>query len=131
MNYRRYLIKSAEITLRILAIAGLLCSTSNAAQDYSAENSRKTGHSHRLYRHVILSLPDAAIANAEGLSVYLAQNDRELSNARDRWKHLSPEQKRKYREKLKRWKQLTPEQKAKIKNRYERFKNLPPESAIR
>ena len=58
---------------------------------------------------------------------YLAQNEEGASQARERWKNLSPEQKRQYRERLKRWKQLTPEQKAKIKNRYERFKNLPPE----
>lgn len=62
---------------------------------------------------------------------YLARNEEDMARARERWKNLSPEQKRQYRERLKRWKQLTPEQKAEIKKRYQRFKNLPPEKQAR
>ncbi|MCK4988592.1 MAG: DUF3106 domain-containing protein [Desulfobacterales bacterium] len=69
--------------------------------------------SHSQYRHLTIEQLAGAIESPEGFPIYLAQNERELSNARERWKNLSSEQKRKYREKLKRWKQLTPEQKTK------------------
>ena len=90
MNYRRPLIKSLNITLMVLAIAGLLCATSIAAQDFSSDNIRKMRPSHRLYRHISPEQPQVAITNPEGFPVYLAQNDSELSNARERWKNLSP-----------------------------------------
>lgn len=131
MNYKRPLIKGSEIVLVIMAIAGLLFSTSEAAQDYSSENMQKIGPSLNPYRHLTQNSHVPAIGYPENFPVFLAQSDSEQSNARDRWKNLSPEQKRKYREKLKRWKQLTPEQKTKIKNKYERFKNLPPEKRDR
>ena len=57
----------------------------------------------------------------------LAESGNDGSDARERWKNMSPEQKKRYRQRLKRWQQLSPEQQDEIKGKYERYKNLTPE----
>jgi hypothetical protein len=107
----------------MLIVGSLLCPNSHAIQTDVPQDAGGTEQKHILYQ----TQRRQTVDDRPRSPYHLAQNDEGVSQAREKWKNLSPEQKRQYRERLKRWKQLTPEQKEKIKNRYNHFKNLPPE----
>ena len=123
MKAKQRWVHRIQLILVVLIFSSLLCPTSHAIQ---TDPSQKAG-----VREQTLTLYPVqrwqAVDDGARFHFYLAQNEEGVSRAREKWKNLSPEQKRKYRERLQRWKRLTPEQKAKIINRYEQFKNLPPE----
>jgi hypothetical protein len=127
MKDRQRLVHMMPFIPALLMVGSLLCQNSHAIETDVSQDSGVTKQAHILYR---AQRRQAVDDNARSHR-YLAQNAEDVSQARERWQNLSPEQKRQYRKRLQRWKQLTPEQKATIKNRYEHFKNLPPEKQTR
>jgi hypothetical protein len=127
MKDRQQLVHMMQFVPIILIVGSLLCPTSHAIQTDVPQDAGGTEQNPILYE----TQRRQAVDDRPGSPYHLAQNDEGVSQARDKWKTLSPEQKRQYRERLQRWKQMTPEQKAKIKNRYERYKNLSPEKQTR
>ena len=127
MKTRQRLVHMMQFISAMLIVGSLSCPSSHARETDAPQDAGVTEQSHIFYQ----TQRHQAVDEHARSYHYLAQNEEGVSPARERWKNLSPEQKRQYRERLQRWKRLTPEQKERIKNRYEHFKNLPPEKQTR